>query len=257
MTYLINAERADRYFVGWFTDSDCISNAVTELGETAYDTDITLYAKWRVVDKVKEKMNISSLAGAKKEEIGSLVWLSDNAKKGYYGALDALVTTAHTAIDAAVSYAGVENAKSTAEIAILEQGYNAREADTQAKNTYKSNNKEEVEAYASEQSKVIDSMDWLTGENKESYTTQIYEIVDGEAERTIESATNPAQVEAAVSVAKLDIDAIIAAAKDAKITITYSMNPAEEAGELTCTSDTIKRKNGYNKGLHRNSRGRI
>ena len=45
-TTLKSATKSGYNFLGWFTTSDCSGSAITQLGATAYTSNITLYAKW-------------------------------------------------------------------------------------------------------------------------------------------------------------------------------------------------------------------
>ena len=45
-TDLVDATKSDYNFLGWFTTSNCSGSAITQLGATAYTSNITLYAKW-------------------------------------------------------------------------------------------------------------------------------------------------------------------------------------------------------------------
>jgi uncharacterized repeat protein (TIGR02543 family) len=48
-TTLLDASKEGYYFLGWYTDSAC-TNRVTSLDATAYITEITLYAKWELIE---------------------------------------------------------------------------------------------------------------------------------------------------------------------------------------------------------------
>ena len=46
-TALVNPTKEGYTFEGWFGDSECTGDALTEIGATAYSDDFTLYAKWK------------------------------------------------------------------------------------------------------------------------------------------------------------------------------------------------------------------
>ena len=48
-TTLKSATKSGYNFLGWFTTSNCSGSAITQLGATAYTSNITLYAKWEEI----------------------------------------------------------------------------------------------------------------------------------------------------------------------------------------------------------------
>ncbi len=59
-TTLKTASKDEYTFDGWFTNPNCIDSAITSLGATAYNTDITLYAKW--TSNAETKYNVTAKA---------------------------------------------------------------------------------------------------------------------------------------------------------------------------------------------------
>ena len=70
-TTLVNGVKTGFNFDGWFTTQDCTGSAVTSLGATAYTANITLYAKWTIIEETKYDVIISSAGNGKVEPSGT------------------------------------------------------------------------------------------------------------------------------------------------------------------------------------------
>jgi len=70
-TTLKTATKTGYTFGGWFTNSGCTGSAVTSLGATAYTANITLYAKWTVIEETKYDVTISANANGSVSPSGS------------------------------------------------------------------------------------------------------------------------------------------------------------------------------------------
>lgn len=70
-TNLKTATKAGYTFDGWFTNSGCTGSAVTSLGATAYTANITLYAKWTVIEETKYDVTISANANGSVDPSGT------------------------------------------------------------------------------------------------------------------------------------------------------------------------------------------
>ena len=70
-TTLVNGVKTGFNFDGWFTTQDCTGSAVTSLGATAYTANITLYAKWTIIEETKYDVTISSAGNGTVEPSGT------------------------------------------------------------------------------------------------------------------------------------------------------------------------------------------
>ena len=70
-TTLKTATKTGYTFGGWFTNSGCTDSAVTSLGATTYTANITLYAKWTIIEETKYDVTISSAGNGTVEPSGT------------------------------------------------------------------------------------------------------------------------------------------------------------------------------------------